>query len=89
MLKISVLAMCPTVGVSFGSSAATLPAPITSGHQSIVRVAEKCCAGWYRYGPDKQCHQFETSGGSNRGTTSACPPGMHIGQEGEYCWPNK
>ena len=66
-----------------------MPVTIVSGHQNTVRMAEKCGAGWYRYAPDKHCHQFETSGGSNRGATSACPPGMHIGQEGEYCWPNK
>jgi len=88
MLRISTLALSLAIGLSSVASAALLPAPIASGDQSIVRVAERCGAGWYRYGPDKRCHRFHTPYGTNRGTVDACPPAMHIGPEGVYCWPN-
>jgi hypothetical protein len=81
-------AVFSAIGLASVASAAISPARIASGNQSVILVAEKCGAGWYRYGPDKRCHKFDTSYGSNRGTDIACPPGMHIGKEGVYCWPN-
>jgi hypothetical protein len=76
-----------TIGLS---SVAMAPMSLqrTDRDSDVVTVAEKCGAGFYRYGPDKQCHKFDTPAGSNRGTVIACPPGMHIGPEGVYCWPN-
>lgn len=88
MVKFFGLALAATIGLTTAAMAASVPATSSADSQSIVRVAEGCGAGWYRYGPDKQCHKFDTSYGSNRGTTIACPPGMHIGPEGVYCWPN-
>lgn len=88
MLKTFTLGLVLAVGVASAASAAMLPAPALNDDQMIVRVAEHCGAGWYAYGPDHRCHKFDTRYGSNRGTTIACPPAMHIGPEGHYCWPN-
>lgn len=88
MLKFAAFSLGAAIGFSTVASAAMMPAPMDTGGQSVIRVAERCGAGWYRYGPDKRCHKFETRFGSNRGTVDACPPAMHIGPEGVYCWPN-
>jgi hypothetical protein len=88
MLKTFVLGLSLAASAATAASAGMLAAPVNSGDQQIVRVAEHCGAGWYAYGPDKRCHRFNTSFGTNRGTVIACPPGMHIGPEGHYCWPN-
>jgi hypothetical protein len=91
-MEISVLkAITLCFGLMMGVTAASagiLPAPASSDNGAVVRVAEKCGAGWYAYGPDKRCHKFTTPYGTDRGTVIACPPGMHIGPEGHYCWPN-
>jgi len=87
MLKIAMLGLGLAAGAASAATAGVLATPV-GGEQLIVRVAEHCGAGWYAYGPDKRCHRFNTPYGTNRGTVIACPPAMHIGPEGHYCWPN-
>jgi hypothetical protein len=88
MLKASAIGLSFAIGFSTVASAAIPPAPIETDDQGVVQVAEHCGPGWYRYGPDRRCHKFHTRFGTNRGTVDACPPAMHIGPEGVYCWPN-
>ena len=88
MLKVFMLSLGLAAGAATAAYAGMLAAPENGGDQQIARVAEHCGVGWYAYGPDKRCHRFNTPYGANRGTVIACPPGMHIGPEGHYCWPD-
>ena len=60
---------------------------------SLIYVADGCGPGWYR-GPGGACHRF------GRGPYpwgyyaqrpyqwNPCPPGYHLGNGGQHCWPN-
>jgi hypothetical protein len=61
------------------SAQAAMIAPPAPSEPTIVRVAEGCGPGWWR-GPNGHCHPMAM----NR----VCPPGYHLGPEGQRCWPN-
>ncbi len=65
--------------LSTASNAAIMPAPVGSGADLTIRVAEGCGPGFWR-GPGGRCHPFAHA--------RLCPPGYHIGPEGRRCWPN-
>ena len=68
--------------------AAPLVVPMQAGASSITLVGEGCGANRWR---DRNgvCHRFGGPGGVARGTRFECPPGMHIGEGGGRCWPDR
>ena len=79
MIRTMVLGAALAFGFATASSAAITPAPVGTGSDLAIRVAEGCGPGFWR-GPHGACHPFA------RGRL--CPPGYHIGPEGKRCWPN-
>jgi hypothetical protein len=78
MVRSIVLSAALAFGLATAANAGVAPAPV-NGQSLIVKVAEGCGAGWWR-GPNGRCHPMAV----NR----ACPPGFHLGPEGQRCWPN-
>jgi len=78
MVRSIVLSAALAFGLATAANAGIAPGPI--GSQSlIVKVAEGCGPGWWR-GPGGKCHPMATG--------RACPPGYHLGPDGQRCWPN-
>ncbi len=74
--------------IGFATAAqAAMSIPPRSADPSLTPVAENCGGGMWR-GPHGHCHPFEGPGGPNRGTEFACPPGYHIGQIHDRCFPD-
>jgi len=79
MVRSIVLSAALAFSLATAASAGITPAPVGSGDNAIVKVAEGCGPGWWR-GPGGRCDPMAL----NR----ACPPGYHLGAEGKRCWPN-
>jgi hypothetical protein len=79
MIRSVVLSAAMVLGLATAASAGVTPAAVGNSATPIVKVAEGCGPGFWR-GPGGRCHPFAV----NR----ACPPGYHLGPEGQRCWPN-
>jgi hypothetical protein len=79
MIRTIALGAVVAFSLATASNAAILPVPVGSPSDLTIKVAEGCGPGWWR-GPGGRCHPFATG--------RLCPPGYHIGREGQRCWPN-
>ena len=79
MIRTIALGVVLVFSFATASSAAILPVPTGPGFELTIKVAEGCGRGFWR-GPGGRCHPMVV----NR----MCPPGYHIGPEGNRCWPN-
>ena len=78
MLKTLSLAAALALG-SFAPAMALPSVPALPGHDAVIPVRDGCGPGGFRdgYGYCRPIYR-----------PRACPPGYHLGRNGDRCWPN-